>query len=881
MLGTMLGGFGSQATAQTGAESVVAEDTVASDAFQAPATVVRTIAVEGSQRIEPDTVRSYIELRPGQPYTRATLDEALRDLFETELFADVEIRDDRGDLTIVVQENPVINRILVEGNRRINDEDLTTEIQLAPRQIFTRSRVRADVSRIIELYRRRGRFAASVEPQMVTLDQNRVDIVYEINEGPRSKVRQINVIGNEVFSDGALRSEMATKQSRFFRFFSSRDTYDPDRLAFDQQRLRQFYLTEGYADFRVVSAVAELTPDRRDFIITYVVEEGARYRFGEVELDSDLRDFNSDQFSRIIPIEEGDWYNAQLIEDTIDSLNETAGFLGYAFAEARPQFNINREDRTMDVRFRIDEAPRVYIERIDVNGNTVTRDKVIRREFRIQEGDAFNSFALRRTQNRIRSLGFFQEDLEIEQQPGSAPDRIVLVANLEERATGELQVSAGFSSLEQFILNLSIRQRNFLGRGQELRAGINYSSFSNSIELGFTEPYLFDRNIALGVDLFRRDFDSFNFIGGERNTTYQQVSTGFQIRAGVPLTEYWTLALRYGLSQEDVTLDQASFFVNGQCSPLLAGRFLCDAIGNRIVSSIGYSLVYNDLDNNVRPSRGRRLILSQDFAGLGGDVQYLRSRIDADRYWNLGSGFVFNLSAEAGYIYSLENRSGVGVDDVRLTDRFFLGEPQIRGFDIRGVGPRVQRIPYIQGTNDLVTDRRLITDDAIGGRVYYLGRAELEIPIGTGARELGFRPSVFVDAGAVFGVTDPVLQTFPCFDANGNQTGQTPCSGGDIPGPILIPITDAAGNQQFIDNVSNQLTSDPTTNGVANTPANQTIAPFFERFRGDSPRPRVTVGVGVNWNSPFGPFRVDFAYALLKNNGDDDKLFSFNIGTQF
>ena len=841
---------------------------------------VRAIRVEGSQRIEPETVRSYVSLEPGDSYTREALDEALRDLFETELFADVEIRDDQGDLTIVVQENPVINRIILEGNQRIKDEDLAGEIRLAPRQIFTRSRARADVARIIELYRRRGRFAASVEPQMVTLDQNRVDIVYEISEGPRSKVRQINIIGNDTFSDGELRSEMATKQSRFFRFFSSSDTYDPDRLAFDQQKLRQFYLTEGYADFRVVSAVAELTPDRRDFIITYVVEEGERYKFGDIELDSDLRDFRSDQFSSIIPIETGDWYNAQTIEDTLDSLNETAGFLGYAFAEARPEFRIDRENLTMNVTFRIEEAPRVYVERIDVNGNTVTEDKVLRREFRIQEGDAFNSLALRRSQARIQSLGFFQDDFEIEQQPGSAPDRIVLAANVEERATGQLQVSAGFSSLERFIVQLSVQQSNFLGKGQELRASVNYSSYSKSIELGFTEPYLFDRNIALGVDLFRRDLSSFNFLGNERNTTFSQVNTGFQIRTGVPLTEYWTLAGRYGLSREEVSLNEQNFFINGQCSPLLAGRYLCDTIGNRFVSTIGYSLVYSTLDNQIRPTNGNRIVLSQDFAGVGGDVRYLRSRIDADKYWNLGSGFIFGLSAEAGYTYSLEDR-GAGVDNLRLTDRFFLGEPQIRGFDIRGVGPRVQRIRYLGGTNTLDPDPRNITDDALGGRAYYLGRAELEIPLGSGGRELGFRPSIYVDVGSVFGVTNPVLQTFPCRDANGNEVGRTPCSSG-TPGPILVPILDQAGNQLYIDNTTMMVTTNPVdASGNANTIATNPIQPFLERFVGDTPSPRVTIGAGVNWNSPFGPFRVDFAYALLKEEGDDNKIFSFNIGTQF
>jgi outer membrane protein insertion porin family len=886
MLGTVLGGFALPAHAQTGAEAPLAAfnteaDTVSADDALPEGQVVRAVLVEGSQRIEPDTVRSYIQLQPGVVYTREMLDEALRDLFQTELFADVEIRDNGGELTIVVQENPVINRILLEGNRRLDDEDIRGEIRLAPRQIFTRSRARADVARIIELYRRRGRFAASIEPQMVELDQNRVDIVFEISEGPRSRVQQINVIGNDIYSDSALRSEMATKQSRFFRFFSSSDTFDPDRLAFDQQRLRQFYLTEGYADFRVISAVAELTPDRSDFIITYVVEEGERYRFGDLELDSDLRDFSSEQFSSFIPMETGDWYNAQQIEDTIDRLTETAGLLGYAFAEARPEFNINREDRTMAVRFRIEETPRVYVERIEINGNTLTRDKVIRREFRLQEGDAFNSFLVRRTQARIQSLGFFQEGLEIDQSPGSAPDRIILTANVEENATGEIQVSAGFSSLERFILNFSIRQRNFLGKGQELRAGINYSSFSNSIELGFTEPYLFDRNIAIGVDLFRRDFDSFNFIGNTRNTTYEQISVGFQVRSGVPLTEYWTLALRYGLTQEDITLDENTFFLNGECSPLRAGRFLCDAIGNRLISSIGYSLVYNNLDNNVRPSSGRRLILSQDFAGLFGDVRYLRTRIDADQYFNIGSGFIFGLSAEAGYVLSFENRTGDGVDDVRLTDRFFLGEPQIRGFDIRGVGPRVQRFSYLPGTNDLLTDQQFVTDDAIGGRAYYLARAELEIPLGSGARELGFRPSIFIDAGAVFGVTNPNLQTFPCFDSNGIETGQTPCTGDSIPGPIVTRLLDANGAPLFIDNTTAVLTTDATTGGNATTEANSSISPFLERFVGDSPSPRVTAGIGVSWNSPFGPFRIDLAYSLLQEEGDEDKLFSFNIGTQF
>jgi outer membrane protein insertion porin family len=372
----------------------------------------------------------------------------LKDLFATELFSDVQVRNKAGAVTIQVKENPVVNRIILEGNKRLKEDKILPEIKLSARQIFTRSKVRADVSRIIELYKRQGRFAASVEPKMVMLDQNRVDIVFEITEGPKSKVRQINIIGNKEFSDTVLRSEMVTKQARAFRLFSSGTSYDPDRLAFDQQKLRQFYLTNGYADFRVVSAVAELTPDKKDFIITYVVEEGKRYKFGDIKVDSQLREIDGDKLVTKLPMKPGDWYNAKMVEDTVDSLSETAGSLGYAFANVQPDFARNKDDLTMGINFRIAEAPRVYVERVDVNGNSLTQDKVIRREFRLAEGDAFNSFQIKRSSNRIKSLGYFQEKFEVEQKPGSSPDRVALEANVEEKPTGELQLSAGFRALK-------------------------------------------------------------------------------------------------------------------------------------------------------------------------------------------------------------------------------------------------------------------------------------------------------------------------------------------------------------------------------------------------------------------------------------------------
>ena len=865
---------------------------------------IKSIVVNGAQRLEPTTVLSYMKLRVGQIYSQEAADQALKDLFGTELFKDVSIRNNQGAVVIDVVENPVINRILIEGNKRIKEDKIIPEIRLSPRQIFTRSKVRADVARIIELYKRKGRFAANVEPKMVQLEQNRVDIVFEINEGPKSKVQQINIIGNEKFSDGKLRGEMVTKQSRFYRFFSSSDTYDPDRLAFDQQKLRQFYLTEGYADFRVISAIAELTPDKRDFIITYVVEEGERYQFGEVTVESDIRDFTPEFLTPQLPMKAGDFYNAKQVEDTVERLSETAGLFGYAFADVRPEFTRNRETLTMDVLFQVAESDRVYVERIDINGNTLTQDKVVRREFRLNEGDAFNSFQVKRSANRIKSLGFFQEELEIEQKQGSAPDRIILEANVEEKATGELQLSAGFSSVENFILQASVRQRNFRGKGQELRASVSYSSFSQSIELGFTEPYLFDRNIAVGADIFRRDLNSFNFVNNNRETTFEQLTTGFQIRAGVPITEYLSASLRYGLSQDDVTLEPSLFFTDSNsdgirgnspadaCDPLIAGRFLCDALGNRTTSSLGASLIYDDRDNRVRPTRGQSVVGSVDFAGLGGSVKYLRGRLNAAKHWRVLGDFIFTASAEGGYIHPLENRNaGAGIDPVRLTDRFFLGEPQIRGFDIRGVGPRVVRSATIPGLdtngnpiNEIVevTNGRQ-TDDALGGRAYYLGRAELEIPLGSGARELGLRPSIFVDIGAVFKVTDPILQnpqavgTVAVRDANGAVVTQTVPDANGVPvtttvtatGPLYLSKSDTGVAVQVVDAVNASGSPNPISTS------------FTERFFGDTISPRLSVGFGVNWNSPFGPFRIDIAKALLKEPGDDTKLFTFNVGTQF
>ncbi len=865
LVGTILGGWSTGLLAQEAPDELAPAPVQPQPQPQAQAPtaltvapvsgVARSIAVRGNQRLEAETIRSYANLAPGQTYTAETLDTALKALYATELFADVVITGaETGDIVITIQENPVINRIVLEGNRRIKDDKIAPEIRLAPRQIYTRSKVRADVERIIELYKRQGRFAARVEPQIVELEQNRVDLVFEIFEGDVSKVRRINIIGNDAFGDDRLRKEMFTRQAGgLLGFLKSNDSYDPDRLAADQQKLRAFYLTEGYADFRVISALAELTPDRRDFVITYVVEEGPRYRFGTVDANSELRDLAPEAILAAVDVAAGDWFNAKTVEDSVTEINEIAGNLGYAFADISPAYDRDPENRLMNITFRVSETPRVYVERINIQGNTVTRDKVVRREFRVNEGDAFNAIKVKRSQDRIQSLGFFQEELAITQTEGSAEDRIILGVDVEERSTGELQLSAGYSSLERFIVALSIAQRNFMGKGQELNAGINYSRYSKSVQLGFVEPYFMDRQILLGGEVFRRDYSSFNFIGGERNTTYKQISTGGGVRLGFPVTEFTSFGTRYSLSLDEITLDEASFYTDpdgpdgpleAECDPRKAGRYLCDEIGNRLTSSLGYSMVFDNTDS-IRPTRGQRLVLSQDFAGLGGDVRYLRTRGDATKYWQFGSGWIFSAHAEGGYIHALQDAPGPDRDAIRITDRFF-GQ-QMRGFDIRGIGPRIRRVVYdIEGN---LSEEGGEISDALGGRAYYMGRLELEVPTSSSIRSLGLRPSAFVDIGSVFLLTPPLLTDTVGF---------------------CVPNAGTEGDPIELEPGQNC----PET-GFTRIPG------FKEFFLGDSASPRLSVGVGVNWVSPFGPLRIDIAKAILKQEGDDTKFFSFNVGTRF
>ncbi|MDQ3078231.1 MAG: outer membrane protein assembly factor BamA, partial [Pseudomonadota bacterium] len=562
----------------------------------------------------------------------------------------------------------------------------------------------------------------------------------------------------------------------------------------------------------------------------------------------------------------GDWFNAKLVEDTVTGLTEVAGIKGYAFADISPRYNRDAEKRLMNIVLEVGESQRAYVERIDIQGNTVTRDKVIRREFRVNEGDAFNTNLVKRSQDRIQSLGFFQDKLEVKQSPGSTPDQVVLSVDVEEKATGELQLSAGYSSLESLVLSASLAQRNFLGKGQTANAGINWSRYSRSAQLGFTEPYLFDKAILLGGDIYRRDYNSFN-PGDDRETTYSQTSTGGGLRLGFPVSEYLSFGTRYGLVADKITLSKDRFFSDPdgaegprglECDPLLAGATLCDEIGRRLTSSVSYNLLF-DNTNGIRATRGQRLTLGQDFAGLGGDVKYLRTRVDATKYFQLPAGFVFSAHAEGGYIHALQDSPGPGRDAIRITDRFFGA--QMRGFDIRGIGPRVRRTPF--GDDEMLVTDKATESDALGGRAYYMGRAELEFPLSSKLRSLGLRPSAFVDVGSVFGLKRPTLTNF-----------LGTCSGVSLPvvdgpptvAPPSVPITPGLNCGSLTPDVDGDYSRD---NGSQDT------------FIGNSPKPRLSVGIGVNWISPFGPLRIDIAKALLKQDGDQTKLFSFNVGTQF
>ncbi|MGC2415913.1 MAG: outer membrane protein assembly factor BamA, partial [Stellaceae bacterium] len=675
---------------------------------------ITSVRIEGIQRIEPETVRSYLLLKPGDAWDAERVDRSLKALFATGLFADVKLVRDGSVLVVKAVENPIINRIAFEGNSKLADKDLNGEIQLRPRVVYTRTRVQNDVRRILELYRRHGRFAATVEPKVIQLSENRVDLVFEINEGPSTGVRSINFVGNREFGDGTLRGVIETKESRWYRFLSTSDTYDPDRLTYDRELLRKFYLSEGYADFRVVSAVAELTPDRDGFVVTFTVDEGERYRFGKVDVEIKLKDLPREAVLPLLTVQPGDWYDGQAVEHSIAVLTDALGNRGYAFVDVKPQITRHREERTLDVVFNVREGPRVYVERIDITGNVRTLDKVIRREFRLVEGDAFNTNKMQRSKDRIKNLGFFKK-VEVTNTPGSAPDRTVVTVEVEEQSTGELSLGVGFSTSDGPLADINVRERNFLGRGQDLRIGTVLSFRSQQVDLSFTEPYFLDKNIVAGFDLFEvKTSPTANFFSGV-TPVYVQFSYGGSLRAGYQISENLRQTWKYTARSDDITDVQSN-----------ASLFIQLQAGTHVTSEIGQVLLYDRRDNRLDPTGGYYASIGNDFAGAGFGVQYIRNKVTAGYYYSIAPEWVLSVSGEAGDIF------GWGGQQVLLQDRFFVGGDNLRGFAPAGIGPRDS-----------------VSGDALGGNKYYAGSVALGVPLGL-PKELGITGRVFTDFGSLW-----------------------------------------------------------------------------------------------------------------------------------
>lgn len=736
---------------------------------QVAAATIEEIRVEGTERIEPATVLSYMALKIGDVLDQDALDRGLKNLFSTGLFADITM-DRKGSVLVVnVAENPVINQIVFEGNDKLDDEELLREIQLRPRQVFTRTKVQSDVARLYQIYRRSGRFSVDISPQIIRLDQNRVNLVFEITEGEITKVKSIRFVGNKRFDDEQLRSVVSTKETAWYRFISVDDRYDPDRLTFDQELLRRHYLAQGYADFRVLSAVAELSKNRKGFFITFTVEEGERYKFGNIAIDSKIRDIDTGFLDEKIEMAAGDWYNATRVEETVNKLTDALGDMQYAFVSIRPDLERKRQERLIDLTFSINETPRVFVERIDIKGNVRTLDKVIRREMKVAEGDPFNRTKIAKSEQDIRDLNFF-ESVEMKTRRGSAPDKSIIDIEVAEKSTGELSVGAGFSTSDGPLADFRIRERNLLGKAQDLSFGATIAGERTEFDLSFTEPYFLGRDLSTGFDLFHivRDLQD--------ESSFDQRRTGGALRFGYPLSERWRQTWRYRAERNEITDVDSD-----------ASRFIQEQSGVKDTSAISQRLSYDSRDSILFPTAGWLLWLDTELTGLGGDSAYYSGTLGGSYFYPVWDQIVLNLLAEGGAI------EGYNDKDVAINERFYIGGNSLRGFEKAGLGPR-----------------DVSTDDSLGGKRFYRGSAELSFPLGL-PEELGIKGHAFSDAGTLYDLDESSIDS-------------------------------RVENKESL---------------------------------------RVGVGAGLSWRSPFGPIRVDFASAVVKEDFDKEENFRFNFGTRF
>lgn len=679
--------------------------------------VIRSIVVTGNRRVEPETVKSYLKFTVGDTYSAFKVDESLQSLFSTGLFSDVAINKTGGTVTVAVDENPVINKVAFEGNVEVDDAALATEVQLKTRAIYTRARVQSDIQRILDLYQVRGIFTAKVEAKIIKLPHNRVNLVFEIVEGASTKVKSINFIGNEAFSDSQLKDVITTGESGLLSFFKSNDIYDPDRLSVDRELVRRFYLQNGYADARVQNAVADIDSEGSAFFITFTVDEGQLYQVGNVDIETTVASVDVNSLRSSVITTPGTIFDATKIDKTVEALTLEVSAQGYAFAQVRPRIDRDPISRVINITYVIEEGPRVYIERINIYGNTRTKDHVIRREFRIVEGDAYNRLLVRNARKRLQGLGFF-EKVDVTRETGTAQDRIIINVSVVEKNTGELSFGAGYSTSEGVIGDISITERNLLGNGQFLRLKLGGSFERQQVDLSFTEPRFLDMNLAAGFDLFHKEIDRTDESG------FRNRKSGGGLRLGFPIAENFRGAVRYSFVRDEI------FDVQNGASPIIANQ---EGVAN--ISSVGYTLVYDTRNHKAKPNRGVYLSFAQDFAGVGGDVNYLRTIGEARAYYPLWSKVTLVGRVIGGYITSTNG------DNLRLTDHFFKGGETIRGFDTAGLGPR--------DTNN--------NRDALGGKVFYAGTIEARFPIPYLTDATGISAAVFADAGSVYDVDAPNL----------------------------------------------------------------------------------------------------------------------------
>ncbi|ADP71238.1 outer membrane protein assembly complex, YaeT protein [Rhodomicrobium vannielii ATCC 17100] len=754
--------------------------------------VVRDIKVVGNRRIEPETVKSYLTFTAGQRYDAYKADESLRALFATGLFQDVRITPQGGSVVIAVVENPLINRVAFEGNTEVKSDTLSAEVQLKARTMYTRAKVQADVQRVLDVYRRQGYYATQVDAQIIELDNNRIDLVFEIREGPETKVVGINFIGNQSFSDTELRGVITTTESSFLDFLKPTSVYDPDRFNLDRELLRRYYLKNGYADMRVMSAVADVDQEGKGFFLTFTIDEGPQYFFGGVDVESTLPAFAAETVRGNLLTKPGDVYNAELVDRTAERLTVSVAEQGFAFGQVRPRIDRDPVNRTISVTYVVEQGPRLYIERINVVGNYRTEDYVIRREFRVAEGDAYNKIMVDQARLRLLALGFFK-DVKVNREPGSAPDRVVLSVVVEEQSTGELSFAAGYSSAEGLLGEVSYTERNLLGTGQYLQVKVTGSQVSGGAEVSWTEPRFLDRNLSFGLDAFARNSDYTS--SSYTDAGYADLKIGGSVRFGFALIDSLWLNTNYTLMSDEV-------YDVAEGSSLAVKQIE----GTSVISSVGYSLIYDTRNNRKNPSRGFYFSFAQDVAGVGGDVNYIRSIAEGRGYYPITKQITFVGRAIGG------NISGWDDQNVRIVDSFFKGGETVRGFATAGLGPRDK-----------------YTDDPVGGKNFWAATAEVRFPLPFIPDDLGFGGAVFADVGSVWGSDASKYAHQYCTNA-GSSTGQC-----------------APGNIGTFD--SNDI--------------------------------RASVGASILWNSPVGPLRADFAYALAKASYDETQVFRFGAATKF